>query len=57
MNNHTVPGYQNFCGTKGSSLKSDCGLFVKEGLNFKERVDLTVKFINNQNGIKKDQTF
>ena len=22
MNNHTIPGYQKFCGTKGSLLKS-----------------------------------
>ena len=32
-----------------STLKSGCGLFVKEGLNFNERIDLSVKFINDQN--------
>ena len=49
INNHTIPGYQKLCGTKGSSLKSGCRLFVKEDLNFKERIDLSVKFINDQN--------
>ena len=49
MNNHTIPGYQEFCVTKGSSLKSGCGLFVKEGLHFKERINLSVKLINDQN--------
>ena len=49
INNHTIPVYQKLCGTKCSSLKSGCGCFVKEGLNFKERIDLRVKFINDQN--------
>ena len=49
INNHTIPVYQKLCGTKCSSLKSGCGCFVKEGLNFKERIDLSVKFINDQN--------
>ena len=49
MNNDTIPGYQKYCGTKGSSLKSGCGLFFKEDLNFKEIIDLSVKFINYQN--------
>ena len=67
ITNHTIPGYQKFCGTKGSSLKSGCGFFVKEGVNFKERIDLSVKFINYQNEfqscwieismIKKDHIF
>ena len=67
INNHTIPGYQKFCVTEGSSLKSGFGLFVKEGLNFKERVDLSVKFINDQSEFqscwieiineKKDQIF
>ena len=35
---------------KNSSLKSEC--FVKEGLNFKERLDLSVKFMNGQNEIQ-----
>ena len=48
-NNQTIPGYQEFCVTKDSSLKSGCGLFVKEGLHFKERIDLSVKSINDQN--------
>ena len=39
INNHTIPLYQKLCGTKCSSLKSGCGCFVKEGLNFKERID------------------
>ena len=49
VNNHTIPVYQKFFGTKCSSLKSGCGCFVKEGLNFKERIDLSFKFINDQN--------
>ena len=49
MNNHTMPGYQKFCGAKGSLLKSGFGLFFKEDLNFKEILDLSVKFINDQN--------
>ena len=49
INNHTIPVYQKLCGTKCSSLKSGCGCFVKEGLNFKERIDLSFKFINDQN--------
>ena len=40
MNNYTISGYQRFCGTKASSLKSGYKLFVKECLNFKERIDL-----------------
>ena len=49
MNNHTTPGYQKFFGTKGSPFKSGCGLFFKKDLNFKEIIDLNVKFINDQN--------
>ena len=49
INNHTIPGYKKLCGIKGSSLKSDCGLFVKVGLNFKERIELSVKFNNDRN--------
>ena len=60
INNHTIPRYQKFCSTKGSFLKSGClkklipksELFVKEGLNFKERIDLSVKFMNSQNEIQ-----
>ena len=35
---------------KNSSLKSE--LFIKEGLNFKEKIDLGVKFMNGQNEIQ-----
>ena len=49
INNHTIPSCQKICGAKGSPLKSGCALSVKEGLNFKERIDLSVKFINDQN--------
>ena len=66
-NNYTIPGYQKFCGRKGSSLESGCGFFVIKGLNFKERIDLKVKFTNDQNEFqscwivisndKKDQIF
>ena len=49
MINHTISGYQKICGTKGSSLKTGCELFVKEDASFKERNDLRVKFIKDQN--------
>ena len=36
INNHIIPSYQKFFDTKGSSIKSGCGLFVKEGLTSKK---------------------
>ena len=47
--NHTISGYQKICGTKGLSPKSGWELFVKEDARFKERNDLRVKFIKDQN--------
>ena len=44
-----IPGYQPHCGTKGHSLNSKCGFFVKEGLKFMERNDLNRKISNEAN--------
>ena len=41
-----IPLYQPYCGTKGNSLKSGCGFFVKEGLKFIERNNLNRKIAN-----------
>ena len=37
-------GYQNYHGNRGSSIKSGCGFYVKEGINFKPRKDLDIAY-------------
>ena len=49
QNTKIKPGYHRYCGTKGRSLNSKCGFFVKEGLKFIERNDLTRKISNEAN--------
>ena len=47
-----IPGYQPYHVTKGNSLKSGCGFFVKE--KFIERNDLNRKIANEGNEIIND---
>ena len=49
QNTKMIPGCQPYCGTKGHSLNSKCGFFVKEGLKIIERNDLTRKISNEAN--------
>ena len=44
-----IPGYQPYCDTKGNSLKSGCGFFIKEVLKFIDRNDLNKKIVNEGN--------
>ena len=46
--NH-ITGYQKFYGTEGHTLKSGCGFYIKEGLNFTPRKDLDVSFADDKN--------
>ena len=39
-----LEGYQNYHGNKGSSIKSSCGFYVKEGIKFKPRKDLDIAY-------------
>ena len=44
-----LKGYHSYIGTKGSSLKSGCGMYIKDSLKTVERKDLSVKFCDNDN--------
>ena len=45
----TLEGYQNYHGVKGKPLKSGCGFYVKEGINFKPRKDLEITYSDEDN--------
>ena len=45
-----IHGYKTFHDTGGQSLKSGCGFFVKEGLNYKQITDLEMSFKDENNG-------
>ena len=45
----TLEGYQNYHGVKGKSLKSRCGFYVKEGINFKPRKDHEITYSDEHN--------
>ena len=40
----TLEGYQSYHGVKGKLLKSGCGLYVREGINFKPIKDLEITY-------------
>ena len=44
----TIDGYQSYLGTTGTSIKCGCGFFVKEGLRFQHRQDLSLSFKDNE---------
>ena len=44
-----LEGYQNYHGNRGSSIKSDCGFYVKEGIKFKPRKDLDIAYHDTYN--------
>ena len=41
--------YQEYKGTKGNSLKSGCGMYIKNGVKFLERNDLCLSFYDDNN--------
>jgi exonuclease III len=45
----TLQGYSAYQGTKGHTLKSGCGLYIKNSLKHIERNDLTLSFSDNNN--------
>ena len=44
-----LEGYQNYHWNKGSSIKSGCGFYVKEGIKFKPRKDLDFTYHDTDN--------
>ena len=44
-----MEGYQNYHGNRGSSIKSGCGFYVKEGIKFKRRKDLDIVYHDTDN--------
>ena len=44
-----LQGYLSYQGTKGSSLKSGCGMYIKNSLKTVERKDLSVKVCDQNN--------
>ena len=44
-----LEGYQNYHGNRGSSIKSGCGFYVKEGIKFKPRKDLDIAYHDTDN--------
>ena len=45
----TLEGYQNYHGVRGKSLKSGCGFYFKEDINFKPRKDLEITYSDEDN--------
>ena len=45
----TIDGYQTYHGTKGHTLKSGCGFYVKNCLKFQQRTDLDLSVIDENN--------
>ncbi len=43
----SIPGYQPYKGIQGLSPNGECGLFVKDNLDFVERPDLNKSFKSN----------
>ena len=46
---NTIPGYQNYIGQTGSTMKSGCGFFIANKINFIPRKDLDKQFYNQVN--------
>ncbi|XP_057292368.1 uncharacterized protein LOC130618404 [Hydractinia symbiolongicarpus] len=44
-----LDGYHEYVGQVGNSLKGGCGMYIKENIKFKERNDLSVSFIDENN--------
>lgn len=44
-----LPGYQPYNGLCGYSLKSGCGMYIKESLNCPNRTDLDISFCDDDN--------
>ena len=44
-----IDGYQAYHGTKGHSLKSGCGFYIKNGLKFRQQTDLDLSVIDENN--------
>ena len=45
----TIDGYQTYHGTKGHTLKSGCGFYVKNCLKFQQQTDLDLSVIDENN--------
>ena len=45
----TTDRYQSYLGTTGTNMKSGYGFFMKEGLRFQQRQDLSLSFKDNEN--------
>ena len=41
--------YQNYHGNKGSSIKSGCGFYIREGIEFKPQKDLDISYHDTNN--------
>ena len=44
-----LEGYQNYHGNRGSSIKSGCGFYVKEGIKFKPQKDFDIAYHDADN--------
>ena len=44
-----LDGYQPYYGIQGNSLKSGCGFYVKDGINYKPRKDLDIAYNDEYN--------
>ena len=44
-----LPGYDKYIGLRGTTLKSGCGLYLRSGLPYKERKDLSVNHYDDLN--------
>ena len=44
-----IPGYGKYNGTQGTTLKGGCGLYIREGLSYKDRKELDVSFYDDLN--------
>ena len=44
-----IHGYQKYIGKTGITLKSGCGMYISNKINFVPRPDLSTHFFNNKN--------
>ena len=44
-----IHGYQKYIGQTGTTLKSGCGTYISNKINFAPRPDLSTHFFNNKN--------
>ena len=45
----TLHGYKSYCGTPGTTIKSGCGLYIKDSLKKIDRKDLNISFCDEDN--------